>query len=216
MRKIFAALLLTSLALPSVFGQANSAPPPRPLPTPKPGTENVQAQKSGDSRNIFQRFFGVRPTPIPAPAPAPVVKRAPRPKPKPAPKPAVETSGEPMKKPTAKPAPAVPAPAVPTAPVKPKAGKGGAKKGAPAASVNPADDAGKFRAAKVKAQEDAHIKDLKSKADGEVNEAEAHKALTNYNRALFQKIREVDPSVSDYSGRVEQSMNKRIGSEKKE
>ena len=78
------------------------------------------------------------------------------------------------------------------------------------------DDATKFRAAKAHAMEDAHLKDLKSKADSEVNEAEAHKALLNYNRALFQKIREVDPSVSDYSGKVEQSMTKRIGNEKKE
>ena len=76
------------------------------------------------------------------------------------------------------------------------------------------DDATRFKNAKAKAQEDAHIKDLRSKADGEVNESEAHKALVNYNRALFQKIREVDPSVSDYAGKVEQAMTKRLGSEK--
>jgi hypothetical protein len=89
------------------------------------------------------------------------------------------------------------------------------KKGTANAGVSTgADDVAKFRAAKAQAQEDPKIKELKSRADSELNETDAHKALLNYNRALFQKIREVDPSVSDYSGKVEQSMTKRLGSEK--
>jgi hypothetical protein len=72
----------------------------------------------------------------------------------------------------------------------------------------------KFKAAKARALDDAHLKDLKSKADSELNESEAHKALMNYNRALFQKIREIDPSISGYAGKVEQSMTRRIGAEK--
>jgi hypothetical protein len=76
------------------------------------------------------------------------------------------------------------------------------------------DDPTKFKAAKAKAAEDPAIMDLKSKADSEVNEAEASKALAAYNRALFRKIREIDPSVSDYADKVEQSMTRRIGSEK--
>ncbi len=213
MRKIFAALLLTSLAMPSVYGQANSAISPRPLP-PKTATPiPAKAEKPVDSRSFLQRIFGPRPTPTPAPTPAPVVKRSPRPKPRPAPAPPTEA--------VTKVTPKAPAPAtVPVAPptvVKSKTGKGSAKKGTPVtAAMISGDDATKFKAAKAQAMQDAHIKDLKSKADGEVNEAEAHKALLNYNRALFQKIREVDPSVSDYSGKVEQSMDKRIGNEKKE
>ncbi len=206
MRKIFAALLLTSLAMPSVYGQANSAISPRPLP-PKTATPiPAKAEKPVDSRSFLQRIFGPRPTPTPAPTPAPVVKRSPRPKPRPAPAPPTEA----VTKVTPK------APVPPTV-VKPKPVKGSAKKGTPVtAGMISGDDATKFKAAKAQAMQDAHIKDLKSKADGEVNEAEAHKALLNYNRALFQKIREVDPSVSDYSGKVEQSMDKRIGNEKKE
>lgn len=203
MRKLFAALLLTSLSMPAVYGQANSAPPPRPLPprTPTPVPERVE--KSGDKRSFFQRLFGPRPTPTPALTPAPVVKRTPRSKPRPAPVTTMKVT------------PPGAATVTPTTAVKPKTGKVGTKKGTAAlAAINPADEAGKFKAAKAKALEDAQIKDLKSKADGEVNEAEAHKALMNYNRALFQKIREVDPSVSDYSSKVEQSMTKRIGSEK--
>ena len=211
MRKIFAALLLTSLALPSVYGQANSALRPRPLPrSVAEDDERPQSQRSEKPRNFFQRLFGPLPTPTPAPTPPPVVKRIPRPRPKPAP----DTTKEPVRKvgPKVSPTETV----APTTTVKPKTGKG-AKKGAPVtAAMIAGDDATKFKAAKAKAMEDAHIKDLKSKADGEVNEAEAHKALLNYNRALFQKIREVDPTVSDYSGKVEQSMSKRIGSEKKE
>jgi hypothetical protein len=99
--------------------------------------------------------------------------------------------------------------------VKPKSTKGAMKSSTSApASTAGSDERTKFRSAKARALEDPQLKELRSKADGEVNEAEAHKALMNYNRALFQKIREVDPSVSDYSGRVEQSMTKRINAEK--
>ena len=209
MRKLFAALLLTSLALPSVYGQANSAPPPRPLPPRAATPVPEKAEKPADKRSFFQRLFGPRPTPTPVPTPAPVVKRTPRPKPRPVPGTLSETVTK------ISPRVPVPAPVTPTTTVRPRTGKGSVKKGTPAtAALNAGDDATKFKAAKTQAMQDAHIKDLKSKADGEVDEAEAHKALLNYNRALFQKIREVDPSVSDYSGRVEQSMTKRIGAEK--
>jgi len=106
-------------------------------------------------------------------------------------------------------------PLTPVTAVKPKTGKSSVKKGTTAPNtVNAVDDATRFKVAKAKALEDAHIKELKSKADGEVDEAAAHKALLNYNRALFQKIRDVDPSLSDYAGKVEQAMTKRIGAEK--
>lgn len=217
MRKLIAALFLTSFVLP--LHAQRSAVPPRYVNVP-PEKEAV-AKKSGDSRSFLQRIFGARPTPIPtprptpAPTPKPVIKK--RPKPTPAPD---STTPDATTKVTPKTRPAVtvtsptsvaPAPATT---VKPKTGKGAVKKGAPI-STDPAglDEVTRFRNAKSKALEDARIKDLKGKADSEVNEAEAHKALMNYNKALFQKIREVDPSVSDYSGKVEQSMTKRIGSE---
>ena len=209
MRKLFAALLLTSLALPSIHGQANSAPSPRPLPARAATPVPEKAEKPADKRSFFQRLFGSRPTPTPVPTPAPVVKRTPRPKPRPA-------SATPTEAVT-KVSPRVPpvAPGAPVTTVKPKTVKGSAKKGTTApVALNAGDDATRFKAAKAQAMEDAHIKDLKSKADGEVDEGEAHKALLNYNRALFQKIRELDPSVSDYSGKVEQSMTKRLGAEK--
>lgn len=213
MRKLFTALLLTSFVLP--LHAERTAAPPRYISVPE---KAEPAKKSGDSRSFLQRIFGGRPTPTPAPAPtpAPVVKR--RPKSKPAPS---ETTPDTSEKVTPKPRPAATTP--PTTPVTPapattvkaKPGKGTAKKGAAvAADSTGLDDGTRFKNAKAKALEDAHIKELKGKADGEVNEAEARKALMNYNHALFQKIREVDPSVSDYAGRVEQSMTKRLGAEK--
>jgi hypothetical protein len=212
MRKLFASLLLTSLALPCAHGQANTAPPPRPLP-PKAATSTLEksekpaAENPAPKRSLAQRLFGPRPTPTPTPTPAPVVKRRPVPKPKPAP---AETATDATEKVT----PKAPAPGTTTA-VKPKSGKGGAKKGAPADTDPSAlDDGTKFKNAKAKAQEDPHVQELKNKADSEVNESEAQKALVNYNRALFQKIREIDPSVSDYAGKVEQALSRRVGADK--
>ena len=219
MRKLFATLLLTSLALPLHAQRSNASStgvPPRPIAATAEKEEKPKAEKAGESRSLLRRIFGPRPTPppVPAPPPAPVAKKNVKPKPKTGP---AEMPEEAIAKVTPKrPAGTVPPPVTPptTAGVKPKAGKTPVKKGGPT-STDPAglDDGTKFKTAKTKALEDAHIKDLKGKADSEVNEAEAHKALVNYNRALFQKIREIDPSVSDYAGKVEQSMTKRIGAE---
>jgi len=76
------------------------------------------------------------------------------------------------------------------------------------------DDPAKFKAVKGQAMEDPALLELKNKADSEVDEAGANKALMDYNRALFRKVREIEPSLTDYADRVEQSMTKRIGAEK--
>ena len=202
MRKLFTALLLTSFALP--LHAERSTVPPRYVSVPE---KEAPANKSGDTRSFLQRMFGPRPTPapVPTPAPAPVAKRRPKPKAT-VPNVAARVTPKPQSENTT--------PDVPRTIAKGKPTKGGVKKGATVSGDGAAlDDATRFGSAKAKALEDAHIRELKGKADSEVNEAEAHKALVNYNRALFQKIREVDPSVSDYAGRVEQSMTKRIGSE---
>ncbi|MEO6787392.1 MAG: hypothetical protein ABI318_14770 [Chthoniobacteraceae bacterium] len=207
MRKLIAALLLTSITMP-LHAQLNPALARQPA-AKKAAAPATEGEKKPDSerRSFLQRMFGSHPKPTPTPAPAPEVKHHPKSRPK--------------HEPAEMPAEAAPkaaktgaTPATPVTTTKPKTGRG-AKKGTPTGTAaTPADEAAKFKAAKAHALEDAHIKDLKSKADGEVNEAEAHKALVNYNRALFQKIREVDPSVTDYAGKVEQAMTKRIGAEK--
>jgi outer membrane biosynthesis protein TonB len=218
MRKLIVVLLVTSIALPFVNGQGN-APIGWTAPTPKP----VATKPAPEKPSFFKRFFGPLPTPTPiprpmrTPTPAPTVKRRPSPKPKPVateqrtavatPKTPTEPEVKAPEKPAVKP-PVKPA-VKPTAKTTSKS-----KTPAAAADVTGLDDPVKFRTAKLAAMEDPAIKDLKTKADSEVDEAEAQKALSAYNRALFRKIREIDPSVSEYVDRVEQSMTKRIGAEK--
>ena len=217
MRKLFATLLLTSLALP-LRAQHNPALANQPVPPRAiaPAAEKPAEEKPVQSRSLLQRMFGPRATPTPTPTPAPDTKPHPKPKTKPAPaETPAETAPKVAAKVTPKVSPAETAPRTPTTTVKPRTGKGSAKKGKAAPVVaSDVDDATRFKNAKTKAQEDAHIKELRSKADSEVNEADAHKALVSYNRALFQKIREIDPSVSDYASMVEQAMTKRLGAEK--
>lgn len=67
-----------------------------------------------------------------------------------------------------------------------------------------------FEAAKAKALDDAQVKSLKAKADGALTEEESKTALRNYNKALFQKIKKIDPSVSEWSDRMEAAILKRL------
>lgn len=229
MRKLFATLLLTSFALP-LYAQRSNGPAPRLLPASEKAEkaekaekpEKPKAEKTGDSRPLLKRIFGPRATPTPAPtatpAPAPTAKSKPKPKPAPSEMPEEATA---KTTPKTRPTTTVPAPsAAPSTAggVKPKTGKGTAatpKKGTPT-STDPAalDDGTKFKTAKAKALEDAKIAELKNKADTELDDAAAAKASTAYNHALFQKIREIDPSVSDYATKVEHALTKRVSSEK--
>jgi len=104
-------------------------------------------------------------------------------------------------------------PAVTVAVAKPAPSK---KKAAPAPKTDLAglDDATKFKLVRAKAMEDPQLKELKVKADSELDEAEAQKAGAAYNRALFRKIREIEPSLDGYVDRVEGAMSKRLAAEK--
>ncbi len=216
MRKLAAALILTSFTLP--LHSARPIASPGETAAPKAAAEKAAkpdkpaADSPAKSRSLFQRMFGSKPKATPTPAPAPEAKRRPKPKTKPAPNdmPVEATTKAPVK-PTPKPAET---PETGTAASKTKANKGGVKKPVPAVVATPVDDATKFKDAKSKALQDAKITDLKSKADGEVDEAAAAKALSTYNRALFQKIREIDPSVGDYATKVEHALTKRVSGEK--
>jgi hypothetical protein len=77
------------------------------------------------------------------------------------------------------------------------------------------DESTKYQTAKAVALEDAGIKDLKAKADGAISDSEAHSASVAYNRALFRKIREIEPSLDGDVDRLESAMMKRLNSEKK-
>jgi outer membrane biosynthesis protein TonB len=216
MRTLFATLLLTSVALP-LLAQSSNAPwgqsvPPRIIAPAAVKTEKAEkaekaekpkTEKAADSRTFLKRLFGPRPTPTPVPTAPPAPSSTAKNKRKPKPGPAVMPQEA-----TARTTPT-------TAGVKPKIGKGAVKKGTPT-STDPAglDDGAKFKTAKSKALEDAKIAELKSKAGSEVDEAAAAKASAAYNHALFQKIREIDPSVGDYATKVEHALTKRVSSEK--
>jgi len=73
-----------------------------------------------------------------------------------------------------------------------------------------AKDKARYHEIKAKALEDSDLKALKEKADNATGDDEipAEKA---YNKALFKKLREIDPSISDYIDRMEKATMKRIG-----
>ncbi len=89
--------------------------------------------------------------------------------------------------------------------------------GATAATVPPGGpdpdelDKQKYDAAKAKAMEDPEIQALKQKADEAVTDAEASKAQKAYNKALFAKMRKLDPLIKERIDRMEAAMMKRLG-----
>lgn len=171
----------------------------------------------------MDRLFGIRPTPTPQPAPEEESTSKPKYRPKRRPAPAPEPESVPVRKaePAVKEAasaeedatkPVDVAPSTEPAPVKP--GKGSRKPAPAKPNLAGLDDAAKFKAVKSTALEDAEIKALKIKAETTVDEAEAHTASVEYNKALFRKIRSIEPSLGNYVETVEQAMMKRLSSEK--
>jgi hypothetical protein len=69
----------------------------------------------------------------------------------------------------------------------------------------------RFETAKSKAIQDPQVKALKDKADLAQTEDESRAALRAYNKALFQKIRKIDPGVSEYADPLEKAILKRLG-----
>ena len=69
----------------------------------------------------------------------------------------------------------------------------------------------KYDAAKVKAAEDPEVKKMKEKADAAPTEEDARKALRDYNKALFKRMREIDPSIKERVDRMETAVLNRLG-----
>ncbi len=111
-----------------------------------------------------------------------------------------------------------PLPPQPTTPAPVKTSK--TKPAGPAITkpvVEPAADADpdvkekfRFEQAKTRAVEDPQVKSLKAKADDAATDEESRKALRAYNKALFEKIRKIDGSVSDRADRLEAAILKRL------
>lgn len=192
MRRFFVALLFVSLAVPSVDAAPPRSPAAAPTPAPAAATTTGKPFKGWWFSNPKNR-----PTPTPAPTPTPVATRRPR-------KPVSRVETATPEESTAKVTPKTPVPKA-------------AKKAVPANKddLSGLDDAAKFKAAKAKAMEDPEVKDLKAKADSAIDEGEGQKATEAYNRALFRKVRALEPSLDGYVDKVEQSMQKRLTAEKR-
>lgn len=166
----------------------------------KPEAEPAPKAKSKAKRTTEKPDKTAKPKtrtePDEKPKPEPEKPRAtpePRPRTTPAPKPA--TAATPKPKPAATTPKATPAPA-------------------PAADADVETvERYKFTEAKRKALEDPAIQDLKLKADTAPSETEARKALRSYNKALFQKMKKIDPSIGDRIDATEAAILKRLGGE---
>jgi hypothetical protein len=197
------------------------APEVAPAPTPKP-----------KKPNFFQRLFGPRKrkpasTPTPEPTPTPTPHKTGR-KPSATPAPTKSTPAPKVKKSASGTTPDMPVLATPTATKKtaspsatpaPKPVKAAAStttKPAKPSNEPPADadpevkEKFRFDQARAKAAEDPQIKSLKKKADEASTDEESKKALRAYNKALFEKIRKIDSSVSDRATRLEAAILKRL------
>jgi hypothetical protein len=51
---------------------------------------------------------------------------------------------------------------------------------------------------------------LKEKADNASSDEESRRALRSFNKALFNKMRQIDPTIKDRADRVEAALMKRL------
>lgn len=68
----------------------------------------------------------------------------------------------------------------------------------------------KYNLARAKAVEDGEVRELKAKADAATSDEEGRKTLRAYNKALFDKMRQLDPSISERADRIEAAVIKRL------
>jgi hypothetical protein len=233
LRTVSILLAVLGLLAPPSFAQTSSSRRATASSTPVPVATPVTKKPS-----FFQRLFGRRPkaTPVPAtPTPEPKVRTARATAAKPAPSRSTTRTTKPRStSTTAKPAASKPADTEPTASTppetaepaapKPAATKPTARKTAskpaattktstpPAGTIDPEElDRQKYDTAKAKAMEDPEIQALKKKADEAVTDDEAIQAQRAYNKALFAKMRKLDPLIKERIDRMEAAMMKRIG-----
>jgi len=69
----------------------------------------------------------------------------------------------------------------------------------------------KYTEAKRKALEDAEAQELRAKADNAADEAEARRAMRGYNKALFARMRRIEPSLKERIDGTEAALMKRLG-----
>lgn len=179
-----------------------------------------QEPEAGEKKpTFFQRLFGPK-TPKVAPTPDPV------PEPTPTPRPRRRTRSAPppeqVESPETPATPEAPETEPPTAPKKSKATprKEKPKADPPTSEDKKPDftgmsDAEKYKAVRKLAMEDEKVSALAAKASSALGDAQTEAATEEYNRALFQKIRQIEPSLDAYVDRVEAAMTRRLAAEKK-
>jgi hypothetical protein len=69
----------------------------------------------------------------------------------------------------------------------------------------------KYDEARKRALEDPDVQALKQKADAATDPDEGRRALRAYNKALFDKMRSLEPSVKDRINAIEAGVMKRLG-----
>ena len=194
-----------------------------PVPTAAPA-----AKKPG----FWERVFGKKqPTPAPAtPTPAPVIKKKTAPKPRPKkPKTAIvrnedaaatreTTNNEPPKQNDESTPPTKTEekekPSTPKA-VKSKGNSQRAENFPPSTDNADAEivERQKYEQAKAKAVADPKVQELRGKADLASSEDESRKTLRAYNKAMFKRMKEIDPSIKDHVERMEAAVMSRLGGE---
>jgi hypothetical protein len=75
-----------------------------------------------------------------------------------------------------------------------------------------AEETSHLQAAKTKALQDQHIQELQSNADAATGD-EAKVATRRYYRALYEKMRQIDPSLKDRIDRTEEATLRRVEQE---
>ncbi len=71
----------------------------------------------------------------------------------------------------------------------------------------------RYQEVKQKALQDKHVQELQEKADNASDGDEQRKASEKYYKALFNKMRNLDPSLKDRIDRTEAATLRRVGAE---
>ncbi len=204
----------TSEPKPGFFDRLWRKPTPAPTPTPAPVEQPKPKPRKPKPKPVVVE--GEEP-PVVVEQPAKPAKIAP-PDAKPVEPPATTEPPKPVEAPVVseppKPAPVETTPPPPAETAKPKAGKGKPVPAKVAQADKPdlskLDEPARYQAAKEIALKDEALLALKTKADSTTADDEAKRASLAYNRALFRKIRDTEPSLDAYVDRLEQAVLKRL------
>lgn len=68
----------------------------------------------------------------------------------------------------------------------------------------------RYEEVKARAKADPVVQGLKEKSDSAISPSQAREAAISYNRALFQRMRELDKTLSERADLVENAILQRI------